>query len=69
MMADASQLKVNGDVLDVKDAVARQMLANKVDRSELGGIQVRPDYIVSTVDLEDGVSPLDPGKLYFYYEA
>lgn len=68
-MADASQIEVNNQVLDVKDVVARQALALKADKSELGGIQVRPDYIVSTVDLEDGVSPLDPGKLYFYYEA
>lgn len=35
----------------------------------LGGIQVRPDYTISTTDLTDGVSSLETGKLYFYYEA
>lgn len=64
-MADASQLKVNGDVLNVKDVVARQALASKVDRSELGGIQVRPNYIISSVDLVDGESELATGTLYF----
>lgn len=34
-----------------------------------GGIEIRPDYIISSVDLTDGVSALDSGKLYFYYEA
>ena len=37
--------------------------------SALGGIVVRPDYIISDVDLEDGVSALETGKLYFYYEV
>ena len=32
-------------------------------------IVLRPDYIVSTVDLTDGTSSLESGKLYFYYEA
>lgn len=34
-----------------------------------GGIEIRPDYIISSVDLTDGVSTLDSGKLYFYYEV
>ena len=34
-----------------------------------GGIEVRPNYTVSTTDLTDGVSTLASGKLYFYYEV
>ncbi len=34
-----------------------------------GGIQVRPNYVISTTDLEDGVSALATGKIHFYYEA
>lgn len=33
----------------------------------LGGIQVRPNYIISDVDLTDGVSSLPAGTVYFYY--
>ena len=33
--------------------------------STLGGVKVE----VSTTDLEDGVSSLEAGKIYFYYEA
>ena len=33
MMADASQLKVNGEVLEVKDVVARQAIANLGQRA------------------------------------
>ena len=40
--------------------------ANTVD---LGGIQVRPNYIISTTDLTDGTSSLTSGALYFYYEV
>ena len=35
----------------------------------LGGIQIRPDYTISTTDLTDGSSSLETGKLYFVYEA
>lgn len=34
-----------------------------------GGIEIRPDYVISSVDLTDGVSELESGKLYFYYEV
>lgn len=43
-------------------------LKNKVNISDVGGIEIRPDYIVSTTDLTDGVSILNSGRLYFYYE-
>lgn len=33
-----------------------------------GGIEVRPNYSISTVDLQEGISDLTAGKLYFYYE-
>ena len=33
----------------------------------LGGIQVRPNYTVSTTDLVDGTSELASGSLYFVY--
>ena len=33
-----------------------------------GGIQIRPDYQVSTTDLTAGTSSLATGKLYFVYE-
>ena len=39
------------------------------NKPTLGGIQVRPDYTISTTDLTDGSSALETGKLYFYYEA
>jgi len=44
-------------------------LDKKVNISDCGGIQVRPNYIISNVDLVDGVSELEAGQLYFYYEA
>ena len=34
----------------------------------LGGIEVRPNYIISNNDLEDGVTSITSGILYFYYE-
>lgn len=42
--------------------------SSKADSSGLGGIQVRPDYIVSTTDIQEGDS-LPSGKIYIYYEA
>ena len=50
------------DTLDYTSAY----LTNK---PTLGGIQVRPNYTISTTDLTDGVSSLASGTLYFYYEA
>lgn len=44
-------------------------LNTKVNIADCGGIQVRPDYTISTVDLTNGVSTLSTGKLYFYYEV
>lgn len=40
-------------------------------RSAIGitDIALRPNYELSTVDLTDGVSELEAGKLYFYYEV
>lgn len=40
----------------------------KADSADMGGIQVRPDYIISTTDIGEG-APLPAGTLYFYYEA
>lgn len=37
--------------------------------NNMGDIVNRPDYTISTVDLEDGISALNEGKLYFYYEV
>lgn len=37
------------------------------NKPTLGGIQVRPDYVISNTDLTDGSSPLETGKVYFYY--
>ena len=39
------------------------------NKPTLGGIQVRPNYTISTTDLTDGVSSLASGTLYFYYEG
>lgn len=39
------------------------------DAIEATDIAIRPDYIISTVDLTDGVSQLEDGKIYFYYGA
>lgn len=39
------------------------------DAIELTSIATRPDYIISTVDLIDGVSELESGQVYFYYEV
>ena len=50
------------DTLDYTSAY----LTNK---PTMGGIQVRPNYTISTTDLTDGVSSLASGTLYFYYEA
>lgn len=55
---------ITGDIADQADLQAA--LNGKADAA---GITLRPDYIISDVDLEDGVSTLETGKLYFYYEA
>ena len=55
---------ITGDIADQADLQAA--LSGKADAA---GITLRPDYIISDVDLEDGVSTLETGKLYFYYEA
>lgn len=39
------------------------------NKPTLGGIQVRPNYTISTTDLTDGVSTLASGSIYFYYEG
>ena len=39
------------------------------NKPTLGGIQVRPNYTISTTDLVDGTSSLAAGTLYFYYES
>ena len=44
-------------------------LNSKANIADLGGIQVRPDYIISSTDLVDGTSSLASGVLYFYYEV
>lgn len=41
----------------------------KVNVADCGGIQVRPNYIISTTDLTDGVSELASGTIYLVYEA
>ena len=43
-----------------------EILTNK---PTLGGIQVRPNYTISSTDLVDGTSELAEGSIYFYYEA
>lgn len=39
------------------------------NKPTLGGIQVRPNYIISDTDLTDGTSTLPSGTIYFYYGA
>lgn len=70
-VADASEPVVSwgdidGNIADQADL--QNVLALKANESDLGGIQYRPDYTISNIDLEDGVSELEAGKLYFYYE-
>ena len=62
--ADAADIGALGalDTLDYTSA----LITNK---PTLGGIQVRPDYTISSTDLTDGVSELAEGSIYFYYEA
>lgn len=62
--ADADDL---GDLaaLDTIDYTGNYL----TNKPTLGGIQIRPDYIISDTDLTDGTSPLNSGVLYFYYEA
>lgn len=50
---------------DLQDALDAKAAASHTH----GGIEVRPDYVISTTDLTDGVSELATGTLYFYYEA
>ena len=57
---------ITGDIEDQTDL--KNALDAKADAADLGGIVVRPDYTISTTDLTDGVSALETGKLYFYYE-
>lgn len=46
---------------DVEDATARAVT------DAVGGIQVRPNYIISDTDIDE-YDPLETGKLYLYYE-
>lgn len=39
------------------------------NKPTLGGIEVRPDYTISTTDLTPGTSQLAEGTLYFVYEV
>ena len=45
------------------------LASNKANAADMGGIQVRPNYIISTTDLTAGSSTLASGTVYFYYEA
>lgn len=38
------------------------------NKPTMGGIQVRPNYIISTTDIGEGAT-LAAGTIYFYYEA
>ena len=62
--ADTSSL---GDlaVQDTIDYTSAQL----TNKPTLGGIQVRPNYTISTTDLTDGSSTLANGTIYFYYEV
>lgn len=55
---------ISGDLEDQTDL--QDALDEKANSADLGGIVVRPDYTISNVDLTDGTSPLESGKLYFY---
>ena len=55
-MADISKIKVGETEYDVKDATARTAIANFKSSDITYGYE----------DLVDGVSPLDPGAVYFY---
>ena len=57
---------IEGTLSDQTDL--KNELDTKVNIIDCGGIQVRPNYTISNVDLVDGVSQLQAGKLYFYYE-
>lgn len=46
----------------------QEALDEKLNISECGGIHVRPNYIISSTDLEEGISDLEEGSIYFYYE-
>ena len=59
--ADLGDLAVQ-DTIDYSGA----QITNK---PTLGGIQVRPNYTISTTDLENGTSTLASGAIYFYYEV
>ena len=41
----------------------------KANSASMGGIQVRPNYTISTTDLTPGTSTLTSGQVYFYYEV
>ena len=55
-MADISKIKVGETEYDVKDATARTAIANFKSSDITYGYE----------DLVDGVSPLEPGAVYFY---
>ena len=55
-MADISKIKVGETEYDVKDATARTAIANFKSSDITYGYE----------DLVDGVSPLEPGTVYFY---
>ena len=61
------------DTTDLGDLATQDSIsytsAQLTDKPALGGIEVRPNYTVSTDDLTPGSSTLASGKLYFYYEA
>ena len=43
--------------------------AQVTNKPTLGGIEVRPNYVISNTDLTEGTSTLSAGTLYIYYEA
>lgn len=46
----------------------QEVLDEKLNISECGGIHIRPNYIISSTDLIEGESELKEGCIYFYYE-
>lgn len=78
---DHDRFKANIEALDAEKANIADLgdlaLQDTVDyasaqitnKPTLGGIQIRPNYTVSTTDLTDGVSTLASGSIYFYYEG
>lgn len=64
--ASAARTNLGLGALATQDSIdySGSQITNK---PTLGGIQVRPDYVISNIDLTDGSSPLETGKVYFYY--